>query len=147
MAPPPQQPFPPADEAACERFWQALRSTLQATHPALAANLKATKLLAVDENEFEIELQGNDFNLKRVRRRESLDAIQTACHAISGHRPRIRIHGKAIDPQDRKKKKEREEQVRQQALSHPLVAEAIELFRGKVVDVKITAPDSKNKDM
>jgi DNA polymerase-3 subunit gamma/tau len=146
-APSPQQSLPPADQAAGERFWQALLSTLQTTHPALAANLKAAKLLKVDEIELELELQGNDFNLKRVRRKDSLEAVQTACHTISGHRPRIHIQGKARDPAERLKNIEREAQVKQQALSHPLVAEAIELFGGKVVDVKIAPEKAENKDI
>jgi DNA polymerase-3 subunit gamma/tau len=146
-APSPQQSLPPADQAAGERFWQALLSTLQTTHPALAANLKAAKLLKVDEIELELELQGNDFNLKRVRRKDSLEAVQTACHTISGHRPRIHIQGKARDPVERLKNIEREAQVKQQALSHPLVAEAIELFGGKVVDVKIAPEKAENKDI
>jgi DNA polymerase-3 subunit gamma/tau len=120
---------------------------LQTTHPALAANLKAAKLLKVDEIELELELQGNDFNLKRVRRKDSLEAVQTACHTISGHRPRIHIQGKARDPAERLKNIEREAQVKQQALSHPLVAEAIELFGGKVVDVKIAPEKAENKDI
>jgi DNA polymerase-3 subunit gamma/tau len=141
-----QSPYPPEDDADCARFWKALLATLQANHPALAANLKAARLLAATVDELEIELQGNDFNLKRVRRKESLSAVKAACHTISGQRPQIIIHGKTVDPTDRRKKKELEAQVRQRALSHPLVAEAIELFSGKVVDVKIMAEGSKVKD-
>jgi DNA polymerase-3 subunit gamma/tau len=143
----PQQPFPPADEGDRKRFWQALLSTLQESHPALAANLKAAKPVAIDARRLEIELKGNDFNLRRVRRKESLDAVQAACLAVSGHRPQIVIHGQTPDPVARHKKKEREAQIRQQALSDPLVSEAIELFRGKVVDVKITTDDSHEQDV
>ena len=145
-ASPPHRPLPPGDESAGERFWQALLATLQASHPALAANLKTARLLAVDEKAIEIELEGNDFNLKRVRRKDSLAAVQDACHTISGHRPRVVIQGKATDPADRRKKKELEAQARQEALRHPLVAEAIELFNGKVVDVKITGAEADRKN-
>ena len=34
------------------------------------------------------------------------------------------------------------EQLKQQALSHPLVAETVEIFSGKVVDVKILQEES-----
>ena len=145
-APAPHRPLPSGGGAAGESFWQELLATLQASHPALAANLKTARLLAIDENAIEIELEGNDFNLKRVRRKDSLAAVQDACHTISGHRPRVVIQGKAIDPMDRRKKKELEAQARQQALSHPLVAEAIELFNGKVVDVKITGAKADRKN-
>ncbi len=136
-APRPPRPLPPEGDGPRETFWQALQTALQASHPALAANLQTARLLAIDEHEIQIELQGNDFNLRRVQRQDSLDAVQAACHNLSGHRPRVVIRGKTIDARDRKKKKELEAQARQQALSHPLVAEAIELFSGKVVDVRI----------
>ncbi len=143
---PRHRPLPPGGETASDGFWQDLLAALQASHPALAANLKTARLLAIDENVIEIELEGNDFNLKRVRRKDSLAAVQDACHTISGHRPRVVIQGKATDPADRSKKKDRENQARQQALSHPLVAEAIELFNGKVVDVKITGAEAGRKN-
>ncbi len=138
--------LPSGGDNASDGFWRDLLAALQASHPALAANLKTAQLLAIDENVIEIELEGNDFNLKRVRRKDSLAAVQDACHTISGHRPRVVIQGKATDPADRRKKKELENQVRQQALSHPLVAEAIELFNGKVVDVKITGAEADRKN-
>ncbi|MDJ0854434.1 MAG: DNA polymerase III subunit gamma/tau [Desulfobacterales bacterium] len=142
----PPRPLRAVGQAARKDFWQEILGALQASHPALAANLKTACLLSLDENKIEIELQGNDFNLKRVRRQDSLAAVQNACHALSGHRPRIVIQGKAIDPVDRKKKKERETQARQEALSHPLVAEAVELFDGKIVDVKIPETQADRKD-
>ncbi len=140
------RPLPAGGQAAREDFWRELLGALQSSHPALAANLKTARLLALDENEIEIELQGNDFNLKRVRRKDSLVAVQNACHALSGHRPQVVIQGKAIDRADRKKKKERETQARQEALNHPLVAEAIELFNGKVVDVKIAETEADREN-
>ena len=143
----PAQPFPPADESARERFWQALLATLQENHPALAAHLKAARPLTIDARRLEIELKGNDFNLRRVRRKESLAAVQAACLTVSGHQPEIVIHGQVSDPAARNKKKEREAQIRQEALSHPLVSETIELFGGKVVDVKITTEDSHEQDV
>ncbi len=144
---PRRRSWPSVGQAAREDFWQELRGALQTTHPALAANLKSARLLALDENQIEIELQGNDFNLKRVRRQDSLAAVQNACHALSGHRPRVVIQGQAVDPADRQKKKERETQARQEALSHPLVAETVELFDGQIVDVKIAETKADRKDL
>ena len=138
---------PAVGDATREDFWQELLGALQASHPALAANLKTARLLVLDENEIEIELQGNDFNLKRVRRQDSLAAVQNACHALSGHRPRVVIQGQAVDPADRQKKKERETQARQEALNHPLVAEAVELFDGKIVDVRVAGTKAERKDL
>jgi len=45
----------------------------------------------------------------------------------------------------KQKKKVHEDQLKQQALSHPMVSEVIELFQGKVVDVKILSPSGKEE--
>ena len=38
---------------------------------------------------------------------------------------------------DARNKKSRTDRLKQEALSHPLVSDAIEIFDGKVVDIKI----------
>jgi DNA polymerase-3 subunit gamma/tau len=38
---------------------------------------------------------------------------------------------------DARNKKSQADRLKQEALSHPLVADAIEIFDGKVVDIKI----------
>jgi hypothetical protein len=39
--------------------------------------------------------------------------------------------------ENRNQKKKKDKQLKQKAISHPLVADAIEIFEGKLIDVKI----------
>jgi hypothetical protein len=111
--------------------------------PALAANLKQSSLVAADEHGIEIEVNGNEFSINRVKRSESLEAIGRAVQELFGRQLKILVHGKSADPAVKRKKKVHEDQIKQQALSHPMVSEVVELFQGKVVDVKVLSPSAK----
>jgi hypothetical protein len=117
---------------------------LGASLPALAANLQQSALVAIDERCLEIEINGNDFSINRVKRRESIQAIQNTVQELFDRSFEIVVHGKSADPAVKRKKKVHEDQLKQQALSHPMVSEVIELFQGKVVDVKILSPSDEN---
>ena len=112
--------------------------------PALAASLQQSSLTSSDENVFEIEVKGNEFSINRVKRPEGIQAIRDAVQNLCGHSPEIVIRGISDDPAAKREKKIHEDQLRQEALSHPMVSETVDLFQGKVMDVKIR-PSSKKE--
>jgi DNA polymerase-3 subunit gamma/tau len=133
----------PEGDMARRTAWDRIVDCLAANMPALAASLKEAVLIAADETAFTIEVKGNDFSINRVKRGESIAAIRRTIAQLFGRSVKVLIQGESRDPTVKLKKKNREEQLKQQALSHPLVGEAIELFQGKVVDVKILSSDAK----
>jgi DNA polymerase-3 subunit gamma/tau len=133
----------PSDDHQRETAWRQIVEMLGASLPALAANLQQSALVAINERCLEIEINGNDFSINRVKRRESIQAIQNAVQELFNRSFEIVVHGKSADPAVKRKKKVHEDQLKQQALSHPMVSEVIELFQGKVVDVKILSPTAK----
>ena len=135
----------PSDEKERETAWARIVDMLGTDLPALAANLQQSSLVAADERIIEIEVNGNEFSINRVRRRESIQAIGRMVQELFGRPLEIVVHGKSADPAVRQKKKVHEDQLKQQALSHPMVSEVIELFQGKVVDVKILSPSGKEE--
>jgi len=133
----------PSDEKEREKAWARVIDMLGANFPALAANLQQSALVAADERRIEIEIKGNEFSINRVKRHESIRAISSTVQELFGRPLEIVVHGKSADPAVKRKKKVHEDQLKQQALSHPMVSEVIELFQGKVVDVKIMSPSGK----
>jgi len=146
QAPVPERHTPmaiPSDEKECKTAWKCIVDLLGENLPALAANLQQSSLIAADEDRMEIEVSGNEFSINRVKRRESTQAIGSAVRELFGRNLEIVVHGKSADPTVKRKKKVHEEQIKQQALSHPMVSEVVELFQGKVVDVKVLSPPGK----
>jgi DNA polymerase-3 subunit gamma/tau len=54
-----------------------------------------------------------------------------------GQEKKITVTGRLISSSHNHEKKDMENRQKQEALNHPLVADAIEIFNGKVIDVKI----------
>ena len=123
--------------------WGRILDLIAKSLPALAASLQQSSLVNAGEGAFEIEIKGNEFSINRIKRLESIEAIRNAVRELYGRSPEIVIHGVVEDPTAKQKQKNHEEQLRHQALSHPMVSEVVELFQGKVMDVKVQPPAEK----
>ncbi len=84
----------------------------------------------------EIEINGNGINTNIIGRKENVGIIQQVCSDFFGQRMEIAFDTTVEKQEDIQGQKEQAEQTRQEALNHPRVAEAIEVFSGRVVEVK-----------
>ena len=63
----------PADnDEILENKWEKLLSIFLEKHPSLATNLKNSKIKGLTDNQLEIEVNGNDFNINMVRKKKIL---------------------------------------------------------------------------
>ena len=133
-------PDPSADNAyhpndALEATWEKLTSLVCGRSSALGSYLTRTTLERIGDGEIEIAVQGSAFNLKQLQKKQ--DILQEAAQAFFGRSCRVmfRINETGEDP--RQEKIDQANTIRQDALNHPVVEAAMEIFEGKVVDIKI----------
>jgi len=125
-------------EADRENTWQRLVDIISERHPSLGPNLASSRMVGLRGDVLEIEVNGSSFNFKRITRKDSIKILTDVFSACLGRQVTVSIReGDKKDRQDKKKKKTENERIKQAMLEHPLVAEAIEIFNGKVVDVKV----------
>ena len=128
----------PADhDESIENKWEKLLSIFLEKHPSLAANLKNSKIKGLIDNQLEIEVNGNDFNIKMVRKEKNIGIIKKVCRDFFGKEIDVIIRTKKITENKHHQKNSRKVRLKQEALSHPLVTDALEIFNGKIIDVKI----------
>ena len=120
-----------------DKTWKRLLSIFSEKHPALAANLKDSKIKRLADQRLELVVNGNDFNINMVRRDKNVAIIKKVCSEFFGQEMDVIITAKRIQKSEYQHKKSQSGRLKQEALSHPLVADALEIFNGKVVDVKI----------
>ncbi len=120
-----------------DRVWERLLSTFSEKYPSLAANLKNSTIKSLSGHRLEIEVNGNDFNINMVRRNKNSVIIKKVCSDFFGKDMEIIIAAKKIQNHENQDKKDHAERLKQEALSHPLVTDAIDIFNGNIVDVKI----------
>jgi len=116
--------------------WNRLFEIISKNHPSLAANLAKCTLKNLTDQSLEIEVNGNFFNAQMVRRKKNMSILKNICKDFFSKKMEIIITEK-LDSHNTKDKKDRDNHLKKQALSHPLINDAIEIFNGDVVDVKL----------
>ena len=92
------------------------------------------------KNFVEISVGSNSFYATRLRDEKCTAQIQDICSQVFGHEMTVRV----VERQDKNssqgrpsKETDKARQLRKEALGHPMVTDALEVFEGTVVDVKI----------
>ena len=131
-------PGPLADsDDTPENRWDKLLSIFLTKYPSLATNLKHSNIKKISGKRLEIEVNGNDFNLTMVKKEKNVGIIKKVCSEFFGREMDVIVRTKKIMNTQHQRKHDRTARLRQEALSHPLVTDAIEIFNGNLVDVKI----------
>jgi DNA polymerase-3 subunit gamma/tau len=102
-------------------------------HPSLKHPLENSSLKKISNEDIELEINGGGFHLNMIKRKK--DALEKICCKLFGKKINIIISAKK-GTDNNNNKANTNGPLKQGAFDHPLVAEAIEIFKGKVVDIK-----------
>lgn len=127
----------PAD---LQQVWRKAQAVIATHHPALAANLQKCRPRRLENGRLEIDVSGNGYTLSMIQKSKNLDIIRNVCREILGRAVEIVLDAVA-EPSDSPVKKKEENQLKNEAMSHPLVAEAVKIFDGEVLGVTIIKED------
>jgi len=108
---------------------------LESEKPSLAALLRKCSLSTQDNACFDIEVTENEFVLKSITRQ--VPVLEEICSAEAGRAIQVKVHTNIEDAGAKEKQKQEGERLKKQALSHPMVMAALEIFNGKVIDIKV----------
>ncbi|MCP4694729.1 MAG: hypothetical protein GY859_42265, partial [Desulfobacterales bacterium] len=117
--------------------WRGVRDVIEENHPSLFAALDRCALKNVTAEALEIEVNGNDFAVGMIQRAKNMAILKQVCAESFGREMDLVIHTPKRNNDEQQEKRRRKERLKKSALSHPLVSDAIEIFNGKVLDVKI----------
>jgi len=100
--------------------------------------LSKCRLKQVTDGSIEIEVRANGFTLNMLQREKNKAALKKICAEYFDKDVDIVLTGHPETETDNpKKKSQNDSRVKNEAISHPRVADAIEIFDGKLIDVKI----------
>jgi DNA polymerase-3 subunit gamma/tau len=118
--------------------WNQLCKIIEETNPSLGASLSKCRLRQVAGGRVEIEVHGNGFTVRMLQREKNKLVLKQACAQYFGNEKDIVLIAQSeSDAEHPKKKSQNDHLLKQKALSHPTVADALEIFNGKLIDVKI----------
>ena len=143
--PPPKKGEAPPPPSAGREGWQGLVDHVRACRPLLASLLEHGSLLALDLPRLEIGFTAPSFHLEQMKDADTLKSLKglaeeyfgrtveirvAAVDAKEGARPLSLLEERQVRETDRKKR------LREDALAHPMVRTALEVFGGEVKEVK-----------
>lgn len=114
--------------------------------PPLASLLEHGSPLTLEEDSLEIGYPEKSFYLERMQEADNRSALSALCSEffkrkmmvrVSGMKPQILPHGIPNNGEEgRSARKNSRKNQQEEVLSHPLVREAINIFGGRVVEIK-----------
>ena len=129
-----ETPVSMAGRLGVEELWTQILSRVSQEKPSLAGFLAKCELRGDPGGQLELEINGNDFTFKNVSKNsESLEAI---CSELAGRQVHLKLVANFEDAEAKQEQKEKAGRLKQRAMSHPLVMEAMELFEGRLIDIK-----------
>ncbi|MDA8140101.1 MAG: DNA polymerase III subunit gamma/tau [Desulfobacteraceae bacterium] len=122
----------PADVAA---LWAQMMQKVGEQRPSLAAFLNKCRIIFMEGDQATLEVNGNEFTYKSIQKNLSyLEEIGGQCAARS---VKFKLTANGIDAGEKQKERQTTDRLKQEALGHPLVMASLELFNGKIVEVKV----------
>lgn len=122
-----------------EEAWRRLLDIISEKYPSIAPNLMHSRLTRLTDDHLDLEVNGSVFNLNRMRKRDSIHILKEVASDFFGRKVDVKIKaGKKIKNNNGRQDQEKASRLKKDLLDHPVVADAIEIFNGKLVDVDIS---------
>jgi DNA polymerase-3 subunit gamma/tau len=122
-----------------EDTWRRLLDIVSEKHPSIAPNLIHSRLTGLEDDRLEIEVNGSVFNLNRMKKKDSLKILKEISSDFFGRKMDVKVRaGKEMKNSNGRQDQEKASRLKRDLLSHPLVADAIEIFNGKLVNIDVS---------
>jgi DNA polymerase-3 subunit gamma/tau len=115
--------------------WTDVEKILSKDYPLLGANLKKSELVFENDSALSVLVKGNGFTAAHLGKH--IETLKEICTRLTGKSEDIRLAVVKEDPESDDWKKSGEGREKQDAVNHPLVSDVLEIFKAKIVDVKI----------
>jgi DNA polymerase-3 subunit gamma/tau len=122
--------------------WLRLINLLAEKNPSLAAYLSKCRLKHLSDEVMEIEVPDNGLTLNLIQRKKNEVLLKEIARQFFRQDKLIRFSIQTGSPNNGSQKKSQQNQLKQMALNNPLVADAIDIFNGRLVEVKILEEDN-----
>jgi DNA polymerase-3 subunit gamma/tau len=121
-----------------EASWQQVINAVAGRQPSLASTLKRCVLKQGGAERVEIQAPGNSFVAQKLKQEKNVAILQKACAEIYGGSPEVVVVAAAENGGSTAERRDRHHVRVNQTLSHPVIMDALDIFNGKVVDVKVS---------
>jgi DNA polymerase-3 subunit gamma/tau len=145
--PPGKKPEAPVAGIGQDRDWPGLVEHVRAKRrPRIASILEQARLLSIELPQLRFGLPKGSFAFGQLEDQETIDKLTEMAESYFGQPVQVRVVGlDAADSQDapqtlaeerQSKQSDRQNRLRDDALEHPVIKSALEVFEGTVEEVR-----------
>ncbi|MCW7752724.1 DNA polymerase III subunit gamma/tau [Desulfobotulus sp. H1] len=119
-----------------EEGWKLLIARLRKASPSMG-ELLATKtaLKKLDDQSMEVEVQGSGYSVSRLSNEKTRQLVEQLIHEIFGNPLQLTITTTGADGTEALHNQSEKELLRNEAATHALVQDALEIFKGRVAEI------------
>ncbi len=117
--------------------WENILAAIASDNPALSACFADSQLKKIGDGRLEIVFRTNQFNINYANRDSNRSLIQIACSQYFGNDIQVAFSGQLAKSRSGMAQKKEEKLLENETLNHPLVEDAMKIFNGKIVEIKI----------
>jgi len=118
--------------------WEDFLKRIRQEKPALAASLERANVSERQPRHFELDFNGREFDYEMVNEKENVGLLKRLGREFFGEPVKFSLSaGGRRGRNEQRAKTDRQRRQQQKALKHPLVTEALEIFGGEIVDVRV----------
>jgi DNA polymerase III subunit gamma/tau len=117
------------------RIWEELRTAICKKIPSMASPLSRSIITQLSDNKIFLSIRESQFNLNRINTKKA--ALTEICCDFFQKEMVLVLDMKIDTDNDQKEKSSQENQKQDKAIRHPLISNAIEIFNGNIIDVKV----------
>ena len=120
-----------------DALWEKIMERISQQKPSLAGFLAMCVLNSVSQGRVLVEVNGNEFTFNNIAKHR--DVLETIFSEELGGRVVMELVANYEETTSKSKLEQKEKivQLKQKAMGHPLVTAAVEMFDGRLIDIKI----------
>ncbi|MBA4368770.1 MAG: DNA polymerase III subunit gamma/tau [Desulfobacterium sp.] len=116
-------------------IWEELRKAICKKIPSMASPLSRSVITQLTDDKIFLSIRENQFNLNRINAKKAV--LTEICCDFFQKEMVLVLDMKVDTGNDQKEKSSQENQKQDKAIRHPLISNAIEIFNGNIIDVKV----------
>ena len=125
----------PGDHGPGDDAWRGIIARIAETKPSIAAALTRSQLVSMSQQAFTVKVRDNDYSMNLVKK--NLSMIDAVCRELAGRGIQVDFFSGDTQDNSTTSAKQKADDIRQKLLNHPLLADAVEIFSGKIEEIKI----------
>ena len=128
-------------DISLEETWEKLLAFIRTKKPPLASFLEHGTLVHLTPRAMEIGFPKKSFFLERIQEQSKKQELIQICEEFFGENKRVMIHVVTTQSEEKKDANltiaQKNEKIRREAKSHPLIKEALTIFGGNITEIKV----------